>query len=132
MYLFSFFAPQLHVNPNLEIVRIPLFSFEIIEPTGNCGQMTVARFVQVLQSELYFQLPEITFCLHGFLDLGVCNDIVFNFFLCVLILYSFLISAFSLFCVFPLLHFCVLIGLHFCLDYEERKTEHQGNRSPYG
>ena len=100
MYLFSFFAPQLHVNPNLELVRIPLYSFEIIQPTGTCGQMAVARFVQVLQSQLYFQLPEGTFSLHGFLDLEVCNDIVSNLFLCVLILCSFLNSAFSLFCVF--------------------------------
>ena len=80
MYLFSFFAPQLHINPNLELVRIPLYSFEIIQPTGSCGQTAAARFVQVLQSQLYFQLPEVTFSLHGFLDLEVCNDIVSNFF----------------------------------------------------
>ena len=28
--LFFFFAPQLHINPNAEIVRIPLYSFQII------------------------------------------------------------------------------------------------------
>ena len=80
MYVFSFFAPYLRMNPNLEIVRIPLKTFEIIQPTGSCGLTAVARFVQVLQSQLYFQLPEGTFSLHGFLDLEVCNDIVSNFF----------------------------------------------------
>ena len=54
----------------------------------------------------------------GSLVLEVCKGIfflisivlaVFNLFFCVLILCSFLISAFSLFCVFLLLHFCVLI-----------------------
>ena len=80
MYFFSFFAPHLRMNPNLELVRIPLYGFEIIEPTGTCGQTAVARFVQVLQPQLYFQLPEVTFCFHGFLGLEVCNDIVIIFF----------------------------------------------------
>ena len=47
MCLFFFFAPQLHVNPNLERVRIPLYSFEIIQPTGSCGQMALAWFVRI-------------------------------------------------------------------------------------
>ena len=95
MYLFSFFVPQLHIKPNLELARIPLYSFEITQPTGTWGQLAHARFVQVLQSQLYFELPQVTFCLYGFLVLEICNDIVFNLFLCVLILYSFLTSAFS-------------------------------------
>ena len=40
----SFFAVQPPVNPNLELVTIPLFSFEILRRSGNCGQVTVARF----------------------------------------------------------------------------------------
>ena len=43
----SFFAVQPPVNPNLEMVTIPLFSFEILRRSGNCGQVTVARFVWV-------------------------------------------------------------------------------------
>ena len=66
MHFFWFFGPQLNVNPNFETVRIPLQRFEIIQPTGNCSQLTLARFVQVLQSQLYFQLPGVTFGLYGF------------------------------------------------------------------
>ena len=43
----SFFAVQLPINPNLEHVNIPLFSVEILQRSGSCGQVTVARFVWV-------------------------------------------------------------------------------------
>ena len=58
----SFFAVQPPVNPNLELVTIPLFSFEILRRSGNCGQVTVARVVWVTNKR---KLP--------FADLSLCS-----------------------------------------------------------
>ena len=44
--MFCLFAPQLHINPNLEAVNFPL-SLEILQPTGSSGQEAVGRFVRV-------------------------------------------------------------------------------------
>ena len=45
--LFYLFAPQLHINPDLEEVNIPL-SLGLLESTGTCGNLAVGRFVRVL------------------------------------------------------------------------------------
>ena len=43
--LVRLFAPQLHINPNLEAVNFPL-SLEILQPTGSSGQEALGRFVR--------------------------------------------------------------------------------------
>ena len=47
VHLFCLSAPQLHVNPNLQMVKIPP-SLELLQDIGNCGQVAVGRFVRVL------------------------------------------------------------------------------------
>ena len=44
--MFCLFTTQPYVNPDIEEVNVPLSS-EILQRTGNCGQVAVGRFVRV-------------------------------------------------------------------------------------